>query len=171
MTIHPRDLLVDIAYVPTPRRRASTHAVVATDAQGRIRTWDAGAAAMFGREPEAVQGRKVAEIVAADVSTVVAVDAMQAASKGEAWNGSLTIRRPGSDDAATVCHATADPVIDDEGTLLSVVWSFVDLRAERRTSNALRRLTALIDSTGDSVVSIALDGAITSWNDGAADLY
>src|SRR4051794_35049739 len=171
VTIYLRDLLVDICPMPTTRRRISTHAVVATDAQGRVRTWDAAAAAMFGRDPAQALGRRVAEIVAADTSTVVAVQAMQSTMRGESWTGSLAICHSGSATHGPVCHVTVSPVIDEEGTLLSVVWTFVDVRAERRTDNALRRLTALIDSTGDAVVSVSPDGIVTSWNNGAAQLW
>src|SRR3954468_390986 len=140
MTMYPREGVVDTCPMATTRRRLSTHAVVATDAQGGIRTWDAGAAAMFGRKPADVLGRQVAEVVAADASTVVAVQAMQTTMRGESWTGSLTIRQPGSAAASPVCHVTASPVIGDDGMLLSVVWTFVDVRAERRSENALRRL-------------------------------
>src|SRR4051794_17462837 len=140
MTMYPRDVVVDTCPMATTRRRLSTHAVVATDAQGGIRTWDAGAAAMFGRKPADVLGRRVAEVVAADASTVVAVQAMQTTMRGETWTGSLAICHPGSTAASPVCHVTASPVIGDDGMLLSVVWTFVDVRAERRSENALRRL-------------------------------
>jgi diguanylate cyclase (GGDEF)-like protein/PAS domain S-box-containing protein len=171
MTIYLRDLLVDICPVPATRRRVSTHAVVATDARGRVRTWDAGAAAMFGRTPSDALGRRVAEVAAADTSMVVAVQAMQLTMRGEAWSGSLTIRHAGPAATAPVCQVTASPVIDDEGTLLSVVWTFVDVRAERGNDNALRRLTELIESTGDAVVGVSPDGTITGWNNGAAQLW
>jgi diguanylate cyclase (GGDEF)-like protein len=107
MTIYLDDLVVDIAPMPTTRRGVSTHAVVATDALGRIRTWDAGAAAMFGCSSAEMLGRQVAEAVA--------------------------IRLSGSTDAAPVCHVTASAVIDDEGALQSVVWTFVDERQLERT--------------------------------------
>jgi PAS domain-containing protein len=42
---------------PRPSHGRPTHAVIATDAFGRIRTWDAGAAAMFGREATEVIGQ------------------------------------------------------------------------------------------------------------------
>src|SRR3954470_21231090 len=113
MTMHPRDVVVDTCPMAITRRRLSTHAVVATDAQGRIRTWDAGAAAMFVRKPADALGRRVDEVVAADASTVVAVQAMQATMRGETWTGSLAICHPGSTAASPVCHVTASPVIGD----------------------------------------------------------
>src|SRR3954462_13633369 len=140
MTMYSPGHLVDMCPMPTTRRRASTHAVVATDAQGRVRTWDAAAAAMFGRDPAQALGRRVAEIVAADTSTVVAVQAMQSTMRGESWTGSLAICYSGSATPGPGRHVTASPVIDEEGTLLSVVWTFVDVRTERRSDNALRRL-------------------------------
>src|SRR3954465_400020 len=114
MTMYSPDHLVDMCPMPTTRRRASTHAVVATDAQGRVRTWDGAAAAMFGLDPAQTLGRRVAEIVAADTSTVVAARAMQSTMRGESWTGSLAVRHAGSATAAPVCHVTASPVIDDE---------------------------------------------------------
>ena len=153
------------------RRRQATHAVVATDGLGRIRSWDAGAVAMFGRAAADAVGRRIAEVVAADAATVVANHAMGTTLRGESWAGSFAIAQAGRGENVTTCQVSAAPVMDDEGTILATVWTFVDVRSERRNDNALRRLAALIDSTGDAVVSITPDGVVTSWNHGAEKLW
>jgi diguanylate cyclase (GGDEF)-like protein/PAS domain S-box-containing protein len=171
LTIYLRQILVDIYPMPTTHRRAATHAVVATDGLGRIRGWDAGAVAMFGRPTADVLGRRVAEVVADDASTVAAAHAMATTLRGESWAGPLTIAQAGRPDDRTSCQVSASPVVDEQGTLLSVVWTFLDARSERRNAHALRRLSALIDATGDAVVSMTPDGEITSWNHGAEQLW
>ena len=167
MTIFRPKYVVDKKCMTATRRRPTTHAVVATDGLGRVRSWDAGAAAMFGRPAADVIGRRIAEVVASEAATVIATHAMATTLRGESWAGAFAI----SDKQATACQIGADPVIDDEGNLLAVVWTFVDVRSERRNDNALRRLAALIDSTGDAVVSLTTDGTITSWNLGAEKLW
>src|SRR3954453_14868108 len=132
MTIFRRSAVVDKEYMPTTRRRPTTHAVVATDALGRIRSWDAAAIAMFGRPAADAVGRRIAEVVAAEAATVVAGHAMSTTLRGESWTGSFAISQTGRADQATSCQVSAAPVVDDEGTLLAVVWTFVDVRRERR---------------------------------------
>ncbi|HET7309847.1 MAG TPA: EAL domain-containing protein [Mycobacteriales bacterium] len=156
----------------TTRRRPATHAVVATDALGRIRSWDAGATTMFGQASADVLGRRIVEVIAAEAATVIANHAMGTTLRGESWSGSFAISQAGrAEQNATSCQVSAAPVIDDEGVLLAVVWTFVDARSERRNDNALRRLAALIDSTGDAVLSMTADGMVTSWNQGAEKLF
>ncbi|HET7530012.1 MAG TPA: EAL domain-containing protein [Mycobacteriales bacterium] len=158
--------------MPATRLRPATHAVVATDAVGRIRTWDAGAAAMFGRTAAEVTGRRLAEVVAADSSTAVAHQAVALTLRADSWSGSLAVRHPERAAAgAPVCQVTATPAVGEDGQLLAVVWTFVDARAERRTHQALRRLSALIESSGDAVIGFTPDGVITSWNAAAEELY
>src|SRR3954452_15913011 len=162
--------VVDTGGMPATRRRP-THAVVATDGLGRIRTWDAGAAAMFGRPLDEVVGRRIAEIVAADSASTLAHQVMQTTMRGEAWTGSLAVRQPVATDEAPVCQVAALPTIDDESRLLAVVWTFTDVRAQRRSEQALRRLSALVESSGDAVVSMTPDGIVTSCNAAAEELY
>jgi PAS domain S-box-containing protein len=161
--------------MPATRRRPTTHAVVATDGLGRVRSWDAGAIAMFGRPAADVVGRRIVEVVASDGATVIANHAMATTLRGESWSGAFVISHSGDTTGAhghtTACQVIAEPVIDGEGNLLAAVWTFVDVRSERRNDNALRRLAALIDSTGDAVVSMTTDGAVTSWNLGAEKLW
>jgi diguanylate cyclase (GGDEF)-like protein/PAS domain S-box-containing protein len=158
---------------PRPFSGRSTHAVIGTDAFGRIRTWDGGAAAMFGHDAAEVVGRRVCEVIAAPAAVVHASAAQARMTHGQSWSGELALatRAAGSDDHGVSCAVTVEPVAGEDGTVVAGVWICTDVKAQRQAQHALRRLSTLIDCSGDAVVSTDLDGVVTAWNSRAEQLY
>lgn len=58
-----------------------------------------------------------------------------------------------------------------EGTIDGAVIVLVDITDLRRGEAAERELAAIVTSSEDAIVGKALDGTITSWNEGAERLY
>lgn len=52
-----------------------------------------------------------------------------------------------------------------------VVATFTDITERKREAEERDRLAAIVDSSADAIMSVTLDGLITSWNDGAERLY
>jgi PAS domain S-box-containing protein len=48
---------------------------------------------------------------------------------------------------------------------------FVDITQRKRDEAEVARLAALVESSHDAIISVAPDGVIQSWNEGAAGLY
>ncbi|HEY5477496.1 MAG TPA: PAS domain S-box protein, partial [Tepidiformaceae bacterium] len=46
-----------------------------------------------------------------------------------------------------------------------------DITERKQAQEAIRRLSAIIDSSGDAIVGKTIDGTIISWNRGAENLY
>jgi diguanylate cyclase (GGDEF)-like protein/PAS domain S-box-containing protein len=147
--------------------------VIATDALGRIRTWDGGAAAMFGHDAAEVIGRRVAEVIAAPAGVVHATAAQARLAHGHGWSGELALatRATRSDDHGVSCAVTVEPVTGEDGMVVTGLWICTDVQAQRRAQHALRRLSALIDCTGDGVISTDLDGIVTAWNTRAEQMF
>jgi putative addiction module CopG family antidote len=68
-------------------------------------------------------------------------------------------------------EARGECLYDDEGKPLRFPGVVVDITEHKRAEEVERQLAAIITSSNDAIVSINLDGTITSWNDGAERLY
>jgi PAS domain S-box-containing protein len=63
------------------------------------------------------------------------------------------------------------PVRLANGKLVGIVVVFRDVTARKRAEHEHAWLAALVDSTDDTVVSMTLDGIVTSWNAAARQLF
>ena len=63
------------------------------------------------------------------------------------------------------------PYRDIDGAVDGVVINFIDISERRRNEQARSQLAAIVESSQDAIVSHDLDGVVTSWNNGAEQLY
>lgn len=59
----------------------------------------------------------------------------------------------------------------DEPTVAGIVVNLRDVTERRRKDESLARLSAIVEDSGDAIVSETLEGAITSWNAAAERLF
>jgi PAS domain S-box-containing protein len=86
----------------------------------------------------------------------------------ELANHTLLISRDGTetpidDSAAPICHV--------DGPLFGVVLVFRDVTGQRNAQQAASRLAAVVEQSGDAILTKNLDGVIQTWNPGAGRLF
>ena len=63
------------------------------------------------------------------------------------------------------------PVRGQDGKVARWFGTNTDITERKRAEDALLRVSAIVESSDDAIIGKTLDGAITSWNLGAARLY
>jgi PAS domain S-box-containing protein len=59
------------------------------------------------------------------------------------------------------------PLCDQDGVAYAVCSASIDITERRRTEVELARLAAIVAAARDAIISMDLDGRVTSWNDAA----
>ena len=73
-------------------------------------------------------------------------------------------------DSTEILVALAISATDIDGSPVFTAY-LRDITEQKRVEDANRRLAAIIESSGDAIISIDLDGRITSWNKEAERLF
>ena len=144
-------------------------AVIATDPDGTLTYWNRSAERLYGWAAQEAVGQNVLAVVPTAASHAEAVAILTGLSAGEAWTGVLSANR--RDGTVFPAEISVTPVLDDDGQFTAVIGVSTDVTERRQTEDAMRQLSAIIQSSDDAVIGTMLDGTILSWNPGAERLY
>ena len=111
-------------------------AVIATDLDGAITSWNPYAEQLYGWRADEVLGLTRRELFGADIDEADA-EAAEALASGESWTGELTLTR--RDGRPLTVIATRSPVQDSTGRTIGVVGVSTDLTEQRNLQEQLRQ--------------------------------
>ncbi|MBX7443354.1 MULTISPECIES: EAL domain-containing protein [unclassified Arthrobacter] len=134
------------------RASERVYGFTAAEALGQ-RPFDLG---IIGGAPPAGQGSPGREI-------------LDGLSRGQDWAGELWMRHRGGREFPV--HATVSPVRGRYDVPVAVVAISKDITDRKHSEAVLRRLAAMVESSGDAIISADLTRTITSWNAGAARMF
>ena len=148
--------------------------VVGLDAGWRIVLWNRASERLYGFSALEAMGRRPLDLGILGSAPPAgqgypAQEIVDRLGRGQDWAGEMWMRdRVGREFPV---HATVSPVRGQHAVPVATVAISKDITARKHSEAILRRLAAMVESSGDAIVSADLAGNITSWNAGAARMF
>jgi PAS domain S-box-containing protein len=115
-------------------------AVIATDAEGIVTTWNSRAETLYGWARSEACGEHVIDLMFPPDSRRAAESILATLQGGEPWQGPLRLRRK---DASTVgAFVKNSPILDDDGALIGVVGVSIET-SDPELATAVRALAEI----------------------------
>lgn len=145
--------------------------VIGVDAQWRVTYWNRASERLYGFSASQVIGAEVARLgmLAHGTSEAEIREIQERIANSGTWSGELWIHHPAGREFPV--HATISSVHGRHTTPVAIVAISKDITDRKHNEAVLRRFSAMVESSGDAIVSADMRGIITSWNPGAARMF
>jgi PAS domain S-box-containing protein len=112
-------------------------AVIGTDADGVVTTWNSRAETLYGWSREEACGRHIIELLMPPESRRAAESILATLQRGGAWQGPFRLQR--RDASIITAFVKNSPIVDDAGVLIGVVGVSIEI-ADTELATAVRTL-------------------------------
>jgi PAS domain S-box-containing protein len=148
---------------------SSDDAIAAVSPEGIILNWNRGAQKIFGYSAAEIVGKPSCILFPRDRQPALA-QIMAEVLKGNSVSGhhGFSLRKGGKRFRAST---TACPIRDASGTVTAVSVVLRDISDQEEAAKARALLASIVDSSGEAILGVSLDGTVVSWNRGAAELF
>ena len=143
-------------------------AIFSGTVEGMITSWNPAAERLFGYPSTEIVGRSCMLLSPTGrtepgslLSEIISIHLL------ENFETDL-VRRDGSKFPASL---TVSPIYDDAGVLVGTSAIARDVTEQQQAFTAAQRIAAIVENSGDAIISKTLDGIITSWNPAAERMY
>ena len=148
---------------------SSDDSVVSNRLDGTIMSWNAAAEHLYGWTAAEAIGQSIEMIVPAGLHEEFLMLSGRLA-QGERVDHLETtrIRKDGSEVDVSL---TLSPICSSGGLGVGISCIARDISDRQRSEQVRAQLAAIVDSAADAILSVDLNGNVTSWNPGAERLY
>jgi PAS domain S-box-containing protein len=148
---------------------STADALISTDRDLVINSWNVGAERLFGYAAADAIGQPVS-IIAPPGEERGQADALRRVLGGDQLEGVDTVRRA-HDGTLIRIALTLVAVRAADGAIQGVAALARKVSERQRAERAAVRLAAIVESSDDAIISKDLDGIVTSWNGGAERIF
>lgn len=148
---------------------SSDDAIISKNLHGEIISWNPGASRIFGYSEEEAVGRSVTMLIPKD-RIGEEEEILRQIRQGKKVDHFETIRvdKWGKEIPISL---TVSPVKDATGKIVGASKVARDITDRTRADEKQARLSAIVESSNDAIISKTLDGTILSWNKGAEKIF
>jgi PAS domain S-box-containing protein len=114
-------------------------AIIATNADGIVTSWNARAEALYGWAREDAIGRPIGELTVPVDGRREAASIIETIRRGDSWQGAFQLRR--KDGSAFTAFVKNSPILDYDGRLIGIVGVSIEI-ADPELAHAVRALVA-----------------------------
>jgi diguanylate cyclase (GGDEF)-like protein/PAS domain S-box-containing protein len=148
--------------------------VIGMDREWRITYWNRASERLYGFSTAEALGAKISDLgifggPEARGQGATGPEIAHRLACGRDWAGEFWMRhRTGKEFPV---HATVSPIRGRHTAPVAVVAISKDITDRKHSEAILRRLSDMVESSGDAIMGADLSGNITSWNAGAARMF
>ncbi len=148
-------------------------ALIATDHRGRVMFLNPSAETMTGWSLAEAHGRVLADVFPITEEQSGAPIEVRvpdgAPGSGTGWVKQVAVK---ARDGRTVpIEYRAAAIASSGGKTGGSVVLARDLTGKRRVQEAIAQMAAIVETSDDAIIGVAMDGSVMTWNEGAARLY
>jgi PAS domain S-box-containing protein len=147
----------------------SDEAIIASTLDGVVTSWNPAAERMYGYCAAEIVGRSIQPVAPTDRLDEIS-DILEQVKVGR-HVANLETERVRKDGSVFPVSLSVSPVRDAGGTIIGTSVICRELTEQRRALEVAQHLAAIVQNSGEAIVSGSLDGTITSWNPAAAAMF
>jgi PAS domain S-box-containing protein len=148
-------------------------AVIAADPGGTVTYWNRFAQGLYGWTADEALGRNIMELTTPEISQEQAAQIMSQLSAGKSRAGEFIVRD--KDGKTFPAQVFDSPINDDEGNLIGIVRSSIDITERKQTEERLRQqldfTSAITDNIAEGVYAFDKTGKLTFINQAAEEMF
>jgi PAS domain S-box-containing protein len=165
MTLRSDDAAARLAAITA----STDDAIISTDVDRTITSWNSAAERLFGWLAADAVGRS-AEILIPPARREEEHAAVERVCRS-AGVAHFETTRQRKDGSLVEVSLTISPILTQDGAVVGVSTIARDITEHRRIERAALRLAAIVESSEDAIVSKNLDGYIQTWNKSAERVF
>ncbi len=148
-------------------------AIISTDAQFRILSWNRAAEAIFGWTADEVMGKTSPELLRTEYGSLTREQMLATLRANGFWGGEVI--QYAKSGAPVDIYENVTPLLDPAGTFNGMVSVNRDIAGRKRAEEALRasemRLRTIFEASMAGIVLLNTEGTITFANQRMADMF
>lgn len=167
--IHPADsgaaLRQQLSYMAGIIRDSSL-AIIGTDLEGKILSWNHAAADVYGYPAADVIGRNISIIMPPDLQFSLVNEIIH----GKAPQKRRTYAWTKQGILVNV-EISMSPIMDDQESIIGISFFSRDITLDKIAEQKIYYQARLLESVNDSIIGARFDGTIEYWNQGSENLF